>query len=79
MVSMAAHRYEVVLLGTLSGGATLATGINQSNAVVGFSSVGEPNQTRAFLWQAGVMRDLGTLEDASSQATAINNAGVAVG
>ncbi len=58
-------------LGTLDGGyESLATAINNRGQIAGFASNSTPDpislfglgtQTRAFLWQNGTMRDLGTL------------------
>jgi probable HAF family extracellular repeat protein len=58
-------------LGTLEGGyESIAQSVNSRGEVVGFavntvpddySIVGFPTQTRAFRWQNGAMRDLGTL------------------
>jgi probable HAF family extracellular repeat protein len=61
---------QVVDLGTLGGHESLAAFINERGQVVGvaadtvpdqFSLFGWGTRTRAFLWQHGVMRDLGTL------------------
>jgi probable HAF family extracellular repeat protein len=62
---------RVVNLGTLPGGhESVAIAINDRGQVAGFSSNGVPDrvsifkwgtQTRSFIWQDGVMRDLGTL------------------
>src|SRR5436309_1280046 len=52
-------------LGTLPGGrVSFAYAINHAGQVVGVSEVG----SGAFLWQNGVMTDLGTLGGASSSA-----------
>jgi probable HAF family extracellular repeat protein len=63
-------------LGTLGGNHSMAAGINKQGQVVGWALNGVPDplsmydqifgatngtQTRAFLWQNGVMEDLGTL------------------
>jgi probable HAF family extracellular repeat protein len=61
---------KVVDLGTLGGAISFATGINDQGLVIGASANAEPDpismfgfgtQTRAFVWENGVMRDLGTL------------------
>ena len=62
---------QIIDLGTLEGGyESISTSVNSRAQVVGLATdgVADPNsmvgfgyQTRAFLWQQGVMRDLGTL------------------
>lgn len=66
--------YTVTDLGGLSGGnSTKATAINNSGQIVGMSA------NHAFLWQNGVMTDLGTLGGNFSVAHAINDLGQVVG
>lgn len=61
-------------LGSLAGGRTAATDINDAGQVVGTSG------NHAFLWTAGDgMRDLGTLGGPTSEASRINNRGQVVG
>jgi probable HAF family extracellular repeat protein len=55
-------------LGTLGGPMSQATAVNDSGQIVGFTSVLAPNQpegwqVRAFIWQNGVMTDLGSLDN----------------
>lgn len=62
---------RVINLGTLPGGhESQANAINDRGQVAGFGSNGVPDpvsffkwgtQTRSFIWQHGVMRDIGTL------------------
>ena len=61
---------QVIDLGTLGGNESLAAYVNDSGQVVGvaanaipdpFSFIGWGTETRAFLWEKGVMQDLGTL------------------
>ena len=81
--------YEIVDLGTLDqtngggGGGSRAVAINSHGQVVGSSrtGVGEPQPwgvRHAFLWENGVMSDLGSLGQLS-EATAINDLGQVVG
>jgi probable HAF family extracellular repeat protein len=68
-------------LGTLGGNDGNAYGINQRGQVVGLSRLaGTCCTVRAFLYENGAMRDLGTLGGSSdSHAYGINAAGVIVG
>ena len=75
-------------LGTLGGsgglnnsGETLALAMNDSQTIVGASTVGSTtNPIHAFSWSAGHMSDLGVLPGGfSTSANAINNAGQIVG
>jgi probable HAF family extracellular repeat protein len=75
-------------LGTLGGNHSLANALNDRGQVVGaalnatpddFSFLGFGTQTRAFLWEEGVMRDLHTLGGADSFAFFINNRGQVAG
>lgn len=70
--------YTATSLGSLGGGTSFATGINDSGAVTGYSTRAD-TATHAFRWSAGVMTDLGTLGGADSHADGINNQGVVVG
>jgi len=78
-------------LGTLGGNGSVAWAINSAGQVTGnalndipddfssnFGIVGA-TQTHAFLWQDGVMRDLGTLGGTDSGPYAINERGQVVG
>jgi probable HAF family extracellular repeat protein len=76
-------------LGTVPGGnESLATAVNSRGQVVGFSNNDVPDpaslaglgtQTRAFLWQNGVMQDLGTLGGTDGLAFGINERGETFG
>ncbi|MFT4709873.1 MAG: putative HAF family extracellular repeat protein [Bacteroidia bacterium] len=78
--------YEYTDLGDLGGGESVAFGLNDVGQVVGWSTLagcttsnGAPCR-RAFLWQGGLMIDLGKLPgDEESFARAINNSGTIVG
>ena len=69
----------VIDLGTLGGGAGVAYEINPRGQIVGWSSL-EPgfSNPHAFVWERGVMRDLGPLDDESVPAD-INARGEIVG
>ena len=66
-------------IGSLGAGVIAANAMSDSGQVVGISYL--PNYlAHAFLWQDGIMIDLGALSDSSrSEAKAINNAGQIVG
>jgi probable HAF family extracellular repeat protein len=64
-------------LGTMSGGDCYATGINASDAIVGWED--RLGGTRAFLYANSRFTDLGSLGSAASRANAINDAGQIVG
>ncbi|HET8924766.1 MAG TPA: hypothetical protein VFN26_17430, partial [Candidatus Acidoferrum sp.] len=71
--------YSVTDLGTLGGATSTACGINDLSQVVGKSTIAT-GQLHAFLWQNGIIIDLGTLSGLSfSEARAVNNRGQAVG
>ena len=84
---------EILNLGTLGGASSAAVGINNGGQVVGFAANTTPDpfsllnvfgngsgtQTRAFLWENGAMRDLGTLGGPDSVGFYINERGQIAG
>ena len=69
-------------LGSLGGQSSQAHAINDNEQIVGesFTTSNLPSLTHAFLWENGVMTDLGTLPGFNeSQAFDINNSGKVVG
>ena len=71
--------YAITDLGTLGGNASAATAINTPGQVTGWSTTAG-GATRAFLYSAGTMTDLGTLQGGSfSTGAALNDLGQVVG
>lgn len=72
------ERYTVTDLGTL-GGESEARAINNVGQVAGFYRTGSGFDSRAFLWEDGVMQNLGSLGGDRSEAYGINDSGQVVG
>jgi probable HAF family extracellular repeat protein len=76
----AAASYQVVGLGSLGGTVGEAFDMNLAGQIVGQSET-KDGRFHAFIWETGIMRDLGTLpnQTGSSTATDINSKGQVVG
>lgn len=79
---------RIIDLGTFGGNESLANAVNARGQVVGlatnpisdpFNFYGFGTQMHAFLWQEGVMRDLGTLGGSDSIAFWVNEVGQVAG
>ena len=70
--------YQIVDLGTLGGNESRAYAINENGTIVGRSLTGS-GETRAFIYESGVMSGIGTLGGSTSEAYGINENGQIVG
>ena len=76
---------QIINLGTLGGNQSAAFGVNNHGQIIGYATNATPDpwpliipygtQMRAFLWQSGTMRDLGTLGGPDSVGLYINDRG----
>jgi len=74
-----APEYEVIDLGTLGGPSANALGINNAGQVVGEADTAE-GLRHPYVWDSGVMTDLGTFNDGRlGSAWAVNEQGQVVG
>jgi probable HAF family extracellular repeat protein len=55
------HHYQLTVLPTLGGTFGQALGINSKGSVAGYSTLAGDMQADAFIWQKGMLTDLGTL------------------
>jgi len=79
---------SVLDLGTFGGNQSLAGAINERGQVIGvaadtvpdpYSLFGWATETRGFIWERGIMRDLGTLGGADTSPSFINERGQVAG
>jgi probable HAF family extracellular repeat protein len=76
------HHYVVTTLGTLGGGFSSGNGLDSRGSVAGTSNLPGDATEHAFIWQKGVMTDLGTFggpNSDSSEGPGINDSDEVVG
>lgn len=79
-VSSSRAVYMITDLGTLGGGTSHATDINNNGQIIGYShNEALDNHERAFMWERGVMKELGSMGYERSEAVSINDKGQIVG
>ncbi len=69
---------DAIDLGTLGGPKSAASAVNDLGQIVGVAE-NAAGQSRAFLYQNGIMEDIGTLGGTTANANAINNRGEIAG
>lgn len=72
------RRYQIIYLHTPVGGWSYAAAINNRGQVVG-SMYSSDGSSRAFLWEQGRVRELGSLGGNDSEALSVNDQGIVVG
>ncbi len=79
--SVHAVEYELIDLGTLGENTSYAHSINNKGQIVGVSHI-SPSTSHAFLWEKGIIKDIGTISGNNSdhsQAYGINDNRMVVG
>jgi len=77
LVATAGWSQSLIWLGTLGGNSSIAYDVSDNGVVVG-RATNAAGQERAFRWENGFMRDLGTLGGPSSSAYAVTPDGLIV-
>lgn len=71
-------RYHITDIGSLGGDMSVATAINESGVIIGYSRT-KSGRIHAMYWHADVIHDIETVGGRNSYATGINSRGVIVG
>ncbi len=75
-----ARAADITRIGTLGGSESVGLDINNAGQVVGQANLAGDKNAHAYIWQNGVITDLGALgSEANSSAEGINNLGEVVG